>query len=226
MSPTLTHFDDQGNAHMVDVSPKETTQRTATATGSILVCPQILDAIETGTVKKGDVLGVARIAGIMGVKQTASLIPLCHTLLIQQCSLDFAVDREAGKITALCTVGCAGQTGVEMEALTGVTTALLTIYDMCKAIDKGMTLTDIHLVSKTGGKSGDFVFSHSPASDTKGKSDDFSCTHSSASDTESKSDDFSCTHSPVSDTEKISDDSTLPPHLAERDKHATATDSN
>ena len=143
---------------MVDVSGKAITCRTAVATGSILVGREILEAVTAGTVKKGDVLGVARVAGIMGVKQTSSLIPMCHTLLIQKASVDFEIDEEAGKVTAVCTVKTKGETGVEMEALTGVNIALLTIYDMCKAIDKGMVMEDIHLVSKSGGKSGDFRF--------------------------------------------------------------------
>ncbi|MCD8156999.1 MAG: cyclic pyranopterin monophosphate synthase MoaC [Clostridiales bacterium] len=157
MNPEFTHFDKQGNAVMVDVSEKPVTSRTATAQGSILVCAEIMQAVQERTVKKGDVLGVARVAGIMGVKQTAALIPLCHTLLIQKCSIDFDLHPEQGRITAICTVQCSGQTGVEMEALTGVSTALLTIYDMCKAIDRTMTLTDIRLVEKKGGQSGHFV---------------------------------------------------------------------
>ncbi|MCD8301098.1 MAG: cyclic pyranopterin monophosphate synthase MoaC [Clostridiales bacterium] len=142
---------------MVDVSEKPVTNRTATAKGSILVSDEVITAILNGTAKKGDVLGVARVAGIMGVKQTSSLIPLCHTLLILKCSIDFETDPEQGRITATCTVQCAGQTGVEMEALTGVSTALLTIYDMCKAMDRSMEITNIHLVEKSGGKSGHFV---------------------------------------------------------------------
>jgi cyclic pyranopterin phosphate synthase len=114
-------------------------------------------AILEGTVKKGDVLGVARVAGIMGVKQTSSLIPMCHPLMIQKCAVDFETDEEAGTITAVCTAKTEGQTGVEMEALTGVSVALLTIYDMCKAIDKSMEIGSIHLVEKIGGKSGHYV---------------------------------------------------------------------
>ncbi|MCD8364505.1 MAG: cyclic pyranopterin monophosphate synthase MoaC [Clostridiales bacterium] len=157
MSQKLSHFDQAGNAVMVDVSEKAITARTATAAGKIQVSDEVMQAILEGTVKKGDVLGVARIAGIMGVKQTPTLIPLCHTLLIQKCSIDFEPDPAKGCITASCTVQCSGQTGVEMEALTGVSTALLTIYDMCKAIDRSMEITDIHLVEKAGGKSGHFV---------------------------------------------------------------------
>ena len=152
----FTHFDESGNAIMVDVSGKQITQRTAIARGKILVNASVMDAIVHKTAKKGDVLGVARIAGIMAVKNTPTLIPMCHTLLISKCSVDFEVNEKTLEITALCTVKVEGKTGVEMEALTGVSVALLTIYDMCKAIDKTMTISDIHLVEKTGGKSGDF----------------------------------------------------------------------
>ena len=117
----------------------------------------VMDAVLAGSVKKGDVLGVARVAGIMAVKQTSSLIPMCHTLLITKCSVDFEIDEEHLEIKAVCTAKVEGKTGVEMEALTGVSVALLTIYDMCKAIDKRMELGEIHLESKSGGKSGDFV---------------------------------------------------------------------
>lgn len=159
MGDKLNHFDENGNAVMVDVSGKEPTTRIATAQGTILVNRAIMDHLCAGTIAKGDVLGVARVAGIMGVKQTANLIPMCHTLLLQKCSIDYEIDEEKCKVTAFCTVKTKGETGVEMEALTGVSTTLLTIYDMCKAIDKGMVIQDIHLVSKTGGKSGDFRFS-------------------------------------------------------------------
>ncbi len=158
MGQGFNHFDKNGNAVMVDVSGKDDTQRVAAATGCIHVSTEIMDAIANETVKKGDVLGVARVAGIMAVKKTAELIPMCHTLLLQKCSVDFKVDKEAGKIEAFCTVKTQGKTGVEMEALTGVSVTLLTIYDMCKAIDKKMVMGDIHLVSKSGGKSGDFYF--------------------------------------------------------------------
>lgn len=154
MGKEFTHFDREGNAVMVDVSEKPVTQRSALARETISVTREIIDAIQNHTVMKGDVLGVARIAGIMGVKQTASLIPMCHTLLIQKCSVDFQVDEKTCQIHAFCRVKTEGKTGVEMEALTGVTTALLTIYDMCKAIDKGMVLGEICLVEKIGGKSG------------------------------------------------------------------------
>lgn len=158
MEQGFTHFDEQGNARMVDISQKEPSSRTAIARGSILVNKEIMEAVREKQVPKGDVLGIARTAGIMGVKQTPFLIPLCHTLLLDKCNVDFELSPEENRITAYCTVKCQGKTGVEMEALTGVTTALLTIYDMCKAIDKRMEITDIHLVEKTGGKSGEFHF--------------------------------------------------------------------
>ena len=157
MEQKLTHFDGQGNAVMVDVSAKDDTSRTAVASGKIKVNRAVMDAVLAGSVKKGDGLGVARVAGIMAVKQTSSLIPMCHTLLITKCSVDFEIDEEHLEIKAVCTAKVEGKTGVEMEALTGVSVALLTIYDMCKAIDKRMELGEIHLESKSGGKSGDFV---------------------------------------------------------------------
>lgn len=152
----FTHFDGNGNAVMVDVSEKAVTARTAVATGSIRVSPEIIAAVVGHTVKKGDVLGVATVAGIMGAKQTSCLIPMCHPLGINKCGINFEVDQTNHIITAVCTVKIDGKTGVEMEALTGVSVALLTVYDMCKAIDKQMEITDIHLVNKSGGKSGDF----------------------------------------------------------------------
>ena len=152
----FTHFDEHGNAIMVDVSEKEVTSRVAVASGKIRVNADVMDAVLNQKVKKGDVLGVARVAGIMAVKQTPHLIPMCHTLLISKCSVDFEVDQENLEIKAVCTVKVEGKTGVEMEALTGVSVTLLTIYDMCKAIDKRMEITDIHLESKEGGKSGTF----------------------------------------------------------------------
>ena len=152
----LNHFDEKGNAIMVDVTDKNETKRTATAEGFIHVNEEIMTRIIEGTVEKGDVLGVARVAGIMGAKKTSELIPMCHILMLTGCSVDFLCDRENLRIEAVCTVNTTGKTGVEMEALTGVQTALLTIYDMCKAIDKSMCITDVHLVSKSGGKSGDF----------------------------------------------------------------------
>ncbi len=140
MEQKLTHFDGQGNAVMVDVSAKDDTSRTAVASGKIKVNRAVMDAVLAGSVKKGDVLGVARVAGIMAVKQTSSLIPMCHMLLITKCSVDFEIDEEHLEIKAVCTAKVEGKTGVEMEALTGVSVALLTIYDMCKAIDKRMEL--------------------------------------------------------------------------------------
>lgn len=155
----FNHFDKNGNAVMVDVLGKEPTYRTAVAQGKILVSEEILQAVLEQKAKKGDVLGVARVAGIMAVKQTSSIIPMCHPLMIQKCSVDFQVLLGEQAIQAVCTVKTEGKTGVEMEALHGVSAALLTIYDMCKAIDKKMVIRDIHLVEKTGGKSGDFHFS-------------------------------------------------------------------
>ena len=153
MSQGFNHFDENGNAVMVDVSGKNVTYRTAVATGEIHVGETIMEAV-----KEGDVLGVARVAGIMGVKRTSELIPMCHPLPIQKCSVDYELDEINGIIRAFCTVKTEGKTGVEMEALTGVQVTLLTIYDMCKAIDKHMVMSNIHLVEKTGGKSGDFHF--------------------------------------------------------------------
>lgn len=150
----LTHFDEKGNARMVDVTEKAVTEREAIACGRIQVSRQVYEAVENGTAKKGDVLGVARIAGIMAVKQTANLIPLCHMLPITKAGIEFVMHPESLEIEAVCTVKVAAKTGVEMEALTGASTALLTIYDMCKAIDKGMVIREIQLMRKSGGKSG------------------------------------------------------------------------
>ena len=155
----FTHFDEKGNAVMVDVSEKEPTSRVAIAEGAICVSEEIMAAVTGNTVKKGDVLGVARVAGIMAVKQTSSIIPMCHPLMISKCSIDFEVKPEEGIIKAICMVKVEGKTGVEMEALHGVSAALLTVYDMCKAIDKRMVIKEIHLVEKHGGKSGDFYYS-------------------------------------------------------------------
>ncbi len=154
----FTHFDPQGNARMVDVSDKEITSRTAAAEGVIQVSREVYDAIAQKTVKKGDVLTVAQVAGIMGCKRTSELIPMCHLLNLTNATLTFSMDPEKCEIRAVCTVKTEGKTGVEMEALTGVSVALLTIYDMCKAIDKRMVIREIHLVEKHGGKSGDFFF--------------------------------------------------------------------
>ena len=158
MSETnLTHFDAAGNAVMVDVSEKPVTARQAVARGIITMNAEAFTAVERGTVKKGDVLGVARIAGIMATKRTSELIPLCHPLPLTKVSVDFTLLPERQAVEAVCTVKTTGVTGVEMKALTGVSTALLTIYDMCKAVDKGMELGEIGLVEKTGGKSGHYV---------------------------------------------------------------------
>ena len=142
---------------MVDVTGKRETARTDVAKGRIRVSADTMRAILEGTAAKGDVLGVARVAGIMAVKRTSELIPLCHPLPIGKCSVDFRIDEEKSEIEAVCTAKLTGQTGVEMEALTGVSVALLTVYDMCKAIDKRMEINGIHLAKKTGGKSGDFI---------------------------------------------------------------------
>ena len=153
---TFTHLDKEGNAIMVDVSDKEITSRTAIACGKILVNEEIIASIKDNTNKKGDVLAVARVAGIMAAKKTSELSPLCHLLMLTKCTIDFDIKEAEHAIIATCTVKTDGKTGVEMEALTGVQIALLTIYDMCKAIDKKMVITDVHLLNKTGGKSGDF----------------------------------------------------------------------
>ena len=154
----FTHFDEQGNARMVDVSEKEITHRVAVAEGTISVSREVMDAIKGNKVKKGDVLTVSQVAGIMGTKRTSDLIPMCHPLSLTNASVVFEVDEDACEIKAICRAVTDGKTGVEMEALTGVSTALLTIYDMCKAIDKRMVIKEIHLVSKDGGKSGAFRF--------------------------------------------------------------------
>ncbi len=158
MNNGLTHFDQKGNAVMVDVSDKEPTSRVAKAIGTIEVGKEVLQVVKDGTMKKGDVLGVARVAGIMGVKQTSNIIPMCHPLMISKCQIEFEIDEENHAIQAICTVKVEGKTGVEMEALTGANIALLTIYDMCKAIDKHMVIRDVHLLEKSGGKSGDFIW--------------------------------------------------------------------
>lgn len=150
----LTHLDAEGAARMVDVSAKATTVREAVATGRIDMIPQAAQAIAQGLVKKGDVLAVARVAGIIAAKKTADLIPLCHPLPLSAVTVDFDLDDTG--ITAKATARTAAQTGVEMEALTAVSVALLTVYDMAKALDKGMTIHSIALLSKTGGKSGDW----------------------------------------------------------------------
>ena len=154
---SLTHFDAQGQAHMVDVGPKTSTHRIAVATGEIHMLPATLQLSESGTAKKGDVIGIARIAGIQGAKKTADLIPLCHPLALTRVAVDFSTHHDPDRVTCTVTVETHGQTGVEMEALTAVQVALLTIYDMCKAVDRGMTINGVKLMEKHGGKSGSFV---------------------------------------------------------------------
>ena len=154
----FSHFDEDGNAVMVDVSGKEITQRRALAEGKIRVSREVFEAIAGRKVKKGDVLTVAQVAGIMGTKRTAELIPMCHLLNLTNSEVRFEMNPEELEIKAYCQVKTEGKTGVEMEALTGVSTALLTIYDMCKAIDKRMVIEEIHLCEKSGGKSGTFMF--------------------------------------------------------------------
>ena len=154
----LTHINNQGRAKMVDVSEKDETRRVAVAFGKISMKKETLERILSGGIKKGDVLSVAQVAGIMAAKRTFETIPMCHPLPIQKCAIDYELDQEKNRIHVLCTVKTEGKTGVEMEALTGVQVTLLTIYDMCKAIDKHMVMSEIHLIEKTGGKSGDFRF--------------------------------------------------------------------
>nr|WP_294491786.1 cyclic pyranopterin monophosphate synthase MoaC [uncultured Mediterraneibacter sp.] len=151
----FTHFDENGKAVMVDVTAKSESVRQAEATGKITVNREVFQAIKAGTVGKGDVLGVAATAGIMGAKRTSDLIPMCHILPITNCKIHFDMDADECAIYCNCTVKVTGKTGVEMEALTGVSVALLTIYDMCKAMDKTMEIGAVYLVKKTGGKSGD-----------------------------------------------------------------------
>lgn len=150
----LTHFDEKGKAIMVDVTEKKETVREATATGKITVNKEVFQAVKSGTAGKGDVLGVATTAGIMGAKRTSDLIPMCHILPITKCKVEFELVESELAIYCDCTVRVTGKTGVEMEALTGVSVALLTVYDMCKAMDKKMEIGEIYLVKKTGGKSG------------------------------------------------------------------------
>lgn len=153
----LTHFDTNGNAHMVSVGDKDNTNRIAVARGSIKMNPTAMEALLSGQCAKGDVLGVARIAGIMAAKKNGDLIPLCHSIPLTGCEISFETDQSRGLVTAFCTVSCVWKTGVEMEALTGVSVALLTIYDMLKAVDRGMEIADICLQEKDGGRSGHYV---------------------------------------------------------------------
>ncbi|WP_439504045.1 cyclic pyranopterin monophosphate synthase MoaC [Methylophaga sp.] len=150
----LTHFNQAGEAHMVDVGDKAVTQRKAIAIGRIIMLPETLKLIEQGNHKKGDVLGIARIAGIMAAKRTSDLIPLCHPLALSKVTVEFVIDAANNAVNCQAEVATSGQTGVEMEALTAVQVALLTIYDMCKAVDRGMMMTDVCLQEKAGGKSG------------------------------------------------------------------------
>jgi cyclic pyranopterin phosphate synthase len=158
---TLTHFDAHGQAHMVDVAAKTSTHRIGVASGRIEMLPATLALIESGNAKKGDVLGIARIAGIMAAKKTSELIPLCHPLALTRVALDFVTTQadatRPSSVSCTATVETVGPTGVEMEALTAVQVALLTIYDMCKAADRGMVMTGVKLLEKHGGKSGSFV---------------------------------------------------------------------
>lgn len=152
----LSHFNAQGEAHMVDVGSKQHTHRVAIATGEIHMLSNTLELISSSSHAKGDVLGVARLAGIMGAKRTADLVPLCHPIGLTKVAVDFEVDAKGNRVLCTARTECNGQTGVEMEALTAVQVALLTIYDMCKAVDKGMVMTAIRLTEKRGGKSGHF----------------------------------------------------------------------
>ncbi|MBA2962930.1 MULTISPECIES: cyclic pyranopterin monophosphate synthase MoaC [Ramlibacter] len=152
----LTHFDAHGQAHMVDVAGKAATRRVAVAGGRIAMLPATLALVRAGSAAKGDVLGVARIAGIQGAKKTSELVPLCHPLALTRVAVDFTLDEAASAVLCTATAETIGPTGVEMEALTAVQVALLTIYDMCKAVDRGMTIGDVRLLEKRGGKSGEW----------------------------------------------------------------------
>ncbi len=158
MDNKLTHFDNKGNAVMVDVSNKNETERIAIAIGTVKASSETIELIKSGQIGKGDVLGVARVAGIMAMKNTSNLIPMCHPVMITGSSIDFEIDSEKNEIRITATSKVVHRTGVEMEALTGVSIAALTIYDMCKAVDKRMVIGDVHLVKKLGGKSGEFNF--------------------------------------------------------------------
>jgi cyclic pyranopterin phosphate synthase len=157
MAQKLTHFDERGAAHMVDVGSKPETHRVAVATGSISMRPETFELVRSGTAKKGDVLGVARVAGIQAAKRTSELVPLCHPVPLTSVAVEFTLDEAAARVDCRATVECTARTGVEMEALTAVQVALLTIYDMCKAVDRGMVMEGIRLLEKRGGKSGDYV---------------------------------------------------------------------
>lgn len=157
MSDQLTHFDSTGKAHMVDVADKEVTSRVAIAAGTIRMKPETLALISSGTASKGDVIGIARIAAIQGAKRTPDLIPLCHPLALTRVAVEFDIDQASSALHCRATVECRGRTGVEMEALTAVQVGLLTVYDMCKAVDRAMTITDVRLLEKHGGKSGSYL---------------------------------------------------------------------
>jgi cyclic pyranopterin phosphate synthase len=159
MTSPLTHFDAQGQAHMVDVSAKAETHRIARATGTIRMLPATLALIQGGTAKKGDAIGVARIAAIQAAKRTSELIPLCHPLPITRVAVEFEIDAASNSVRCTAQVETLGRTGVEMEALTAVQVGLLTVYDMCKAVDRGMVMDGIRVLEKHGGKSGDWVAS-------------------------------------------------------------------
>ena len=160
---TLTHFDAAGQAHMVDVGGKSETTRVARAAGSIFMKPETLALIQAGSAKKGDVLGIARIAAIQAAKRTGELIPLCHPIALTRVTADFAIDGAINAIHCRVTAECHGRTGVEMEALTATSVGLLTIYDMCKAVDRGMRIENLRLLEKSGGKSGHWVAGESAA---------------------------------------------------------------
>ncbi len=153
---SLTHFDAEGQAHMVDVGTKAATHRVAVAQGRIVMEPATWQLVASGTAKKGDVLGIARIAGIQAAKKTSDLIPLCHPLALTRVAVEFELEPAGPAVLCRCTAETVGPTGVEMEALTAVQVALLTIYDMCKAVDRGMTISDVRLMEKRGGKSGSY----------------------------------------------------------------------
>ncbi len=157
MTEKLTHFDERGAARMVDVAGKEETHRVAVAGGFIRMLPATLELVRSGTARKGDVLGVARIAAIQAAKRTSELVPLCHPVPLTSVAIEFRLDQPGSRVECRATVECTARTGVEMEALTAVQVALLTIYDMCKAVDRGMTMEGIRLLEKRGGKSGDYI---------------------------------------------------------------------
>lgn len=153
----LTHFDERGQAHMVNVGAKEETHRVAVAEGTIQMAPSTFELIASGSAKKGDVIGIARVAAIMASKKTSELVPLCHPIALTRVAVDFELSRETSSVRCTATCECRGQTGVEMEALTAVQIGLLTVYDMCKAVDRGMVMTNIRLLEKAGGKSGHWL---------------------------------------------------------------------